>query len=61
VIAAAIERVLDGTGLRGTLSRKGLARALRFSWERTACETFRVYERVIASRRPPGDRGAESV
>jgi len=49
-IADGIERVLDDTTLRETLVRKGLARAAQFSWERTARETLRVYERAIQSR-----------
>jgi alpha-1,3-rhamnosyl/mannosyltransferase len=49
-IAAGIERVLDDTVLRETLVQKGLARAAQFSWERTARETLRVYERAIQSR-----------
>ncbi len=49
-IAAGIERVLDDTALRETLVCKGLARAAQFSWERTARETLRVYERAIQSR-----------
>jgi len=33
---------------QGTLRRRGLERAARFSWRRTADETWRVYEDVSA-------------
>lgn len=33
---------------RNELIKKGLVQASRFSWERTARETFRVYEKVFA-------------
>ena len=49
-IGAGIESLLHDTSLRATLAQKGLARAAQFSWERTARETLRVYERAIASR-----------
>ena len=49
-IAAGIARVLDDAPLRDSLVHKGLGRAAQFSWERTARETLRVYERAIASR-----------
>jgi glycosyltransferase involved in cell wall biosynthesis len=47
-IAAGIEAILDDTTLRESLVRKGLARAVEFSWEQTARETLRVYEQAIA-------------
>jgi len=30
------------------MARRGIARAARYSWERTARETVALYERVIA-------------
>jgi glycosyltransferase involved in cell wall biosynthesis len=42
-----LELVLVDEDLRRILREKGLDRAARFSWERTAQETLRVYERVI--------------
>ena len=42
-----LERVLVDEDLRRLLREKGLDRAAQFSWERTAQETLRVYERVI--------------
>lgn len=42
-----LEEVLSDEGLRRMLREKGLVRAAQFSWERTARETVRVYERVL--------------
>lgn len=50
-IAAGIERVVGDTDLREVLNRRGLARVEQFSWERTARDTLRVYERAIDARR----------
>jgi alpha-1,3-rhamnosyl/mannosyltransferase len=50
-ISAGIEKVLDDGALRADLVRRGLARAAQFSWERTARQTFQVYERAVAFRR----------
>lgn len=46
-IAAALEAVLSDAALRSDLVRRGRARAKRFSWERCAAETWRVYERFL--------------
>lgn len=43
-LVGAIERISDPT-LRADLSRKSLAQAKRFSWDRTAAETWHVYKR----------------
>jgi glycosyltransferase involved in cell wall biosynthesis len=40
--ADAVERVMQDVSLREELSRKGLARAEQFTWERCAKETLRV-------------------
>ena len=56
-IAAGIETVLDDAALRESLVKKGLARAAQFSWERTATETLRVYERAIETRGRTGRGG----
>ena len=45
-LAAAMERVLGDQALQEEMSRKGMMRVGRFSWERTARETLRVYERL---------------
>jgi glycosyltransferase involved in cell wall biosynthesis len=48
-IRAAIERLLADGELRARLRHAGLERAATFSWERTARETARSYERALAS------------
>lgn len=45
-LTQAITRVWTSPDLRAELRRKGLARAQLFSWEKTACATLEVYERV---------------
>lgn len=47
-IRAAIERLLGDAALRERLRAAGLARAAQFTWERTARETARAYERALA-------------
>ena len=47
-IAAAMRRLIDDRGLRHELAERGRRRAARFEWERTARETLRVYDRVLA-------------
>ncbi len=46
-MAAALEMVLGSASLRQELAIKGLARAKEFSWERTAAETRKIYEKVV--------------
>lgn len=46
--ADAIQRVLAEPSLRADLSRRGLDRAARFSWEETARGTAAVYRKVLA-------------
>lgn len=46
-LAAALARVIHDARLREELSRRGLARAAGFSWERCARETLRVYESAV--------------
>jgi glycosyltransferase involved in cell wall biosynthesis len=45
--AEAMRRVLSDESLQRALRGKGLKQAGRFTWERTARETLRVYERVV--------------
>ena len=45
-LAEAIAAVVADEGLARDLRSRGLAHARRFSWERTAAETVRVYERL---------------
>jgi len=42
-----LEQVLADEELRRVLRERGFARAAQFSWERTARETLRVFERVM--------------
>jgi len=48
-IAAAIYAVLTNSELRSGLISKGLKRASRFTWEKTAKRTLEVYEEVYKS------------
>jgi len=47
----ALEKVLASKAKREAMIRKGLAQAKKFSWEKCAWETLRVYERVYQSTR----------
>ena len=44
--SAELTRLLEDARLRADLSARGRARALTFSWDRTAAETVAVYHRV---------------
>ena len=44
-LAASVREVLSDEGTRTELSRRGLARAAAFSWQRAAAETLEVYAR----------------
>jgi glycosyltransferase involved in cell wall biosynthesis len=46
-IAGAVERVVSDSALRDRLRAQGIAQAAKFSWERAACETYRVYQSVL--------------
>lgn len=45
-ISSALTLALQDSARRGSMRAKGLEQAARFSWERTARETRRVYEQV---------------
>jgi alpha-1,3-rhamnosyl/mannosyltransferase len=45
-LAEGLSRLLRNEALRETLRECGLARALSFTWRRTALETLRVYDRL---------------
>lgn len=45
-LSRAIERVLTEPGLREDLARRGLAQAARFSWARTARETYGLLREI---------------
>jgi glycosyltransferase involved in cell wall biosynthesis len=47
-LANAIITVLGSVSLREKMREKGLNRAARFTWERCAAETARVYEAVLS-------------
>jgi glycosyltransferase involved in cell wall biosynthesis len=58
-LAGALERLLDDEPLRRDLRARGLARAARFTWSRTAAETLQVYCEAIRHRgRRPRHPGA---
>lgn len=46
-ITGAIYKALTNSELRDQMSKKGLARAKRFSWEKCARETLKLYEGVF--------------
>lgn len=45
-LAAAMRRVLDDQALRAKMRARGLERARRFTWEKTARRTVKIYERT---------------
>ena len=49
-LAAAMVRLVSDPTTAQDLVHRGRARATRFSWERCARETLRVYEQVVAGR-----------
>jgi glycosyltransferase involved in cell wall biosynthesis len=54
-ITEALTRMAEDEPLRESLSRKGLARAAQFSWEKTARLTLNVYQEVMdGASRPRG-------
>lgn len=61
-IAAGMRRLLEDRGLAFELAARGVARARRFTWERTARETAAVYEEIRgrSSAVPSGRRDTRS-
>jgi glycosyltransferase involved in cell wall biosynthesis len=53
-LAGAIRQALTDEPLRERLREAGFARAARFSWERTAAETWDVYRKVLEGRESEG-------
>jgi glycosyltransferase involved in cell wall biosynthesis len=47
-LTQAMHQVLENAGLHKQLRKAGLKRAMLFSWERTARETLRIYQKVAA-------------
>jgi glycosyltransferase involved in cell wall biosynthesis len=52
-IAAALLRLAADPEIRDDLARRGLERALQFSWESTLQKTWDVYEELIGATSPP--------
>ena len=50
-LAGELRRVLNDDALARDLSRRGLERAVQFSWQRCARETLAVYEGTGSQRR----------
>jgi alpha-1,3-rhamnosyl/mannosyltransferase len=46
-ISGAMERLLRDDGLRDDMARRAAERGRRFSWERTASETFALYQTLM--------------
>jgi glycosyltransferase involved in cell wall biosynthesis len=46
-LAGAIERVLTDEGKRREMKERGLRQATRFSWEKAAAMTLKVYQDVL--------------
>ena len=42
--------IIEAIKNRGKLREKSLARAAQFTWEKTAAETYRVYQQVLSSK-----------
>ncbi|KXB08104.1 hypothetical protein AKJ55_01440, partial [candidate division MSBL1 archaeon SCGC-AAA382M17] len=49
-LSEAIHKVIKSDTLQRKMKRKGMKRAKRFSWEKTAKKTFQVYNKVIYNR-----------
>jgi glycosyltransferase involved in cell wall biosynthesis len=49
-IAEKIQRGVEDADLRAGLTRRGLARARQFTWQRMAEETLKVYDEVLKER-----------
>lgn len=49
-IADGLQRMASESELRDTLARAGLARAGRFTWEKSVDATWKVYEELMAKR-----------
>ncbi len=49
-IAKGLDKVISDKGIRDMLIRKGLIQVKKFSWEKVAQETFKVYEKVVKEK-----------
>jgi len=52
-IARQLQRLLREEGLARELGRRALARSKEFTWQRTAADTARVYERRVRGAGAP--------
>jgi glycosyltransferase involved in cell wall biosynthesis len=57
-LAEALNNVLSNANLRETLSQCGIERAGKFTWERCAEETVRIYHHVLSNSHNQKDRGS---
>jgi glycosyltransferase involved in cell wall biosynthesis len=48
-VAAALRRIVDDHAVAAELRRRGRERAVHYSWQRTAAETWQSYERAMAA------------
>jgi glycosyltransferase involved in cell wall biosynthesis len=46
-IASGINRVMGDANLRKSLSQAGIKNAKKFTWEKTAIETYDVYKSIL--------------
>jgi glycosyltransferase involved in cell wall biosynthesis len=46
-ISAGLEQLMNDGGLRDRLIARGLERAARFSWEKSAEQTWNVYQGLL--------------
>ena len=51
-MAKAIVQVVENNLLRSALIDRGRARALQFSWEKTACRTLEILQAAVRSQKP---------
>jgi glycosyltransferase involved in cell wall biosynthesis len=47
-MAQKIKKVLDNSSLQKDLSQKGLRQVKKFSWTKTAEETYKIYEKALS-------------
>lgn len=46
-LSQAINRILDNENLQNEMIQKGIERSKKFTWEKTARETIKIYEKVL--------------
>ena len=50
-LAKAMTEVLENNNVKADLINKGFERAARFNWEKTACQTLKIYESLYTSHK----------